>query len=183
MDIWIPKEWLPKVTMKRVHIHWTAGPAMSRPDEAEHYHMILNQDLTLRKGVDIRLNSYAKAPAPKGYAAHTWNANQYAIGYSLAGMRLAKQSPFDPGPDPITEPQYTRAVRHTAQLCKFYGIPVSRKTVLTHAEVQANLGITQKAKWDIAILPWQPKEFNTAEKVGNLFRSEVQYLLEKGDVP
>ena len=183
MDIWIPKEWLPKVTMKRVHVHWTAGPKISRPDEAEHYHMILNQDLTLRKGVDIRLNSYAKPPAPKGYAAHTYNANQYAIGYSLAGMRLAKQSPFDPGPDPITEEQYSRAVKHVAQLCKAYGIQVSPKTVLTHAEVTKNLGIQQKAKWDIAILPWQPKDWNTAEKIGNLFRSEVQQVLEKGEVP
>lgn len=181
-DIWIPKTWLPKVRMDRFHLHWTAGPKMSRPDEAEHYHMILNQDLTLRKGVDIRLNSYAGA-APKGYAAHTLNANKYAIGYSLAGMRLAKQSPFDPGTEPITEAQWTRAVRHAAQCCLAYGIKVTPKTVLTHAEVTKNLGIQQKAKWDIAILPWQPKDWNTAEKIGNLFRSEVQHVLEKGEVP
>jgi hypothetical protein len=41
-----------------------------------------------------------------------------------------------------------------AQLCKRYGIKVDRKTVLSHAEVQPTLKITQKGKWDIARLPF-----------------------------
>jgi hypothetical protein len=181
MDKLIPADWFDRVFMERVHVHWTAGPAQSRPDEAEHYHMILNQDLTLRKGVPIKLNAYSGAPLA-GYAAHTLGANRRAIGYSMAGMRGAVESPFNPGPDPITEPQWNRMVIHVAQLCKFYKIEVGPTTVLTHAEVTQNLGIKQKGKWDISILPWQSKEWKNAGAIGNLLRSEVQQLLDDGEL-
>ena len=35
----------------------------------------------------------------------------------------------------------------------FYNIPVTRQTILSHAEVQPTLGIKQRGKWDIAWLP------------------------------
>lgn len=181
--ILLPKSILVKAKCKRVHLHWTAGPAQSRPDEALHYHAILNQDLSVSKGVCTIMDNYEIPPGKTNYAAHTKGANTQAFGYSLAGMRQAKQSPFDPGPDPITEIQWSRAMIHIAQLCKFYEIMPGIKTVLTHAEVETNLGIKQKGKWDIAVLPWQPTQWNTAEKVGNLMRAEVLHILKKGELP
>lgn len=179
----IPKEWMPQCRMDRVHLHWTAGPRIARPDEYEHYHFIVNQDMQILPGVSIKLNSYASAATrPAGYAAHTLGANQYAIGISMAGMRGAVERPFNPGPDPITEEQWRLTVRAVAELCEFYKIPVTPKTVLSHAEVESNLGIKQKGKWDVTVLPWQTgdKRFDSAKECGDLFRAEVKYVMENG---
>lgn len=181
-SILLPSNILVKALTKRVHLHWTAGPAQARADEAMHYHAILNQDLTVLKGLYSPADNDSIPAGKTAYAAHTRGANTRAFGYSLAGMRGARQSPFDPGPNPITEAQWSRAMIHIAQICKFYGIKPTPKTVLTHAEVQTNLGITQAGKWDIAILPFDEK-WNTAEKVGNLMRAEVTHILEKGELP
>ena len=162
----------------RIHLHWTAGPAQSRPDEADHYHAILNQDLTVSKGRYTAKDN--ENTLDNIYAAHTKSANRFAYGYSLAGMRGAKEKPFNPGPDPITEKQWSRAMIHLAQLCKFYHVAPTDKKVLTHAEVQSNLGIKQNGKWDITVLPWQADKWNTAKKVGDLMRAEIQHILEKG---
>lgn len=40
-----------------------------------------------------------------------------------------------------------------AALCCRYSIPVTRETVLSHAEVQPTLKVAQKGKWDIAWIP------------------------------
>lgn len=180
--ILLPSSILVKALTKKVILHWTAGPAQSRADEALHYHAILNQDLSITKGVYSPADNDSIPAGKVKYAAHTRGSNTRAFGYSLAGMRGAKQSPFEPGPDPITEAQWSRAMIHIAQICKFYRIEVTPKTVLTHAEVQKNLGVTQAGKWDIAILPWDQK-WNTAEKVGNLMRAEIIHILEKGELP
>lgn len=182
-SILLPDKILVKAVCKRVHLHWTAGPAQSRADEAVHYHAILNRDLTINPGLYTIMDNYSIPPGKKDYAAHTKGANTQAFGYSLAGMRGAKESPFDPGPDPITEEQWSRAMIHIAQICKTYGITVGPKTVLTHAEVTKNLGIKQNGKWDITVLPWQTDKWNTAEKVGNLMRAEVLHILKKGELP
>lgn len=174
----IPEAWLSQAKVKRIHLHWTAGPAMSRPDESMHYHFILNQDLTLRRGVYSIADQERPTAGRNNYAAHTLGANQMAIGYSLAGMRGAVQNPFDPGPDPITEAQWSRAVIHIAQLVKFYGITIGPKTVLTHAEVEDNLGIKQRAKWDIAILPWDKEKWHDAKTIGDLLRAEVLFKVQ-----
>jgi len=41
----------------------------------------------------------------------------------------------------------------TARLCGQYAIPVQYDTVLSHAEVQRTLKVTQRGKWDITWLP------------------------------
>ena len=179
-SILLPAKILVKATCKRVHLHWTAGPAQSRADEAVHYHAILNQDLTINPGLYTIMDNFSIPAGKKAYAAHTKGANTQAFGYSLAGMRDAKERPFVPGPDPITEAQWSRAMIHIAQICKQYGIKVGPKTVLTHAEVTKNLDIKQNGKWDITVLPWQADKWNTAEKVGDLMRAEIRHILEKG---
>lgn len=166
----------------RIIVHWTAGPAQSRADEALHYHAILNQDLTVTPGVYTLADNYSIPAGKTKYAAHTKGSNTCAFGYSLAGMRGAKQSPFEPGPDPITEAQWSRAMIHLAQIVRKYKMTISPKTLLTHAEVQKNLGVTQAGKWDISILPFDTK-WDSAEKVGRLMRAEVLHLVEKGEWP
>jgi hypothetical protein len=141
--------------MKRIIWHWTAGAPGVIPIEADSYHFIIQPNGKVVKGVPVANNV---PPLVNGaYAAHTAMANSWAIGIALDAMAGAKERPFDKGSNPITEAQVEALVKLTRDLCKHYGIPVTRQTVLSHSEVQPTLGIKQKQKWDIAWLPGMDK--------------------------
>jgi hypothetical protein len=71
----------------------------------------------------------------------------------MAGMFGARERPFDPGKYPITPKQLRAFAQTVAEFSLTYDIPVTRKTVLTHAEVQGTLGVWQRGKWDVTWLP------------------------------
>jgi peptidoglycan hydrolase-like protein with peptidoglycan-binding domain len=170
----VPADWMPPAIMKRVHVHWTAGKSKASDNDREHYHILIEGDGTLVRGKpSIALN---QAPLKAGYAAHTLNANSGAIGVSLCGMIGAQESPFDSGSAPITPAQWAQLALVCADLCERYGIPVTPQTVLSHAEVQGTLGISQRGKWDIARLPWNPNLVG-ATAVGNDLRAAVSAAL------
>jgi hypothetical protein len=175
----IPAEWMPRVPMKRIHGHWTAGNHTASPTDRRAYHLLIEGDGKLIRGVpSIALNS---GRTHDGYAAHTLNANTDAIGVSMCGMAGAVESPFNPGRAPLTAVQWRAFVQAVAALAQFYAIPVTPKTILFHAEVQANLGITQRAKWDVIRLPFDPAVVG-AKAVGDKLRREVASILA-GDAP
>lgn len=100
----VPLDWMPDATMTRVILHWTAGTDTASPGDREHYHLLINGDGGLVRGVPtIDLNSGTLKP---GYAAHTRNCNTGSIGVSLAGMAGAQESPFDAGKYPLTAAQW-----------------------------------------------------------------------------
>lgn len=165
----IKREWLDPVPMKGVILHWTAGDYVPDSGEQTHYHFIFDGRCQIIRGVPIARNS-AKG-LQKGYAAHTRNCNTGWLGLSACAMGGAKERPFDPGKWPLKEDQLKIMCGATAELCDHYGIPVTPKTVLTHAEVQNNLGIRQNGKWDIAVFPWASKTFDTARECGDYIRS------------
>lgn len=170
----VPAGWMPAAKMSRVIVHWTAGTNKASDFDRKHYHILIEGDGKLVRGIpSIKLN---EAPAKAGYAAHTLNCNSGSIGISLCGMHGAVEAPFNPGKYPITAEQWKALAEAVADLCERYDIPVSPKTVLSHAEVQANLGIKQRNKWDIATLPFDRK-FKTAKAVGDRLRAEVTALL------
>lgn len=169
----IPADWMPAAKISRVILHWTAGSHKATDFDRKHYHVLIEGDGKVVKGFpSIALNSEPKAR--EGYAAHTLNCNTASIGLSLCcmGGDDVKERPFNAGRYPLTKSQWDMASTVAAELCKRYGIKVTPRTVLSHAEVQVNLGITQRGKWDIAILPFDAS-FNTAKKVGDRFRAEV----------
>lgn len=172
----VPAGWMPAAKMARIIFHWTAGAHTPSDLDKSHYHILIDSTGKLVRGKPtIDLNSLPKAKA--GYAAHTLNCNTGSIGVSLCGMAGAVERPFDPGKSPITPEQWAALIQVCADLCGHYEIPVSPKTVLSHAEVQVNLGIKQKGKWDIAILPFN-RTFDTAAKVGAELRANVSNLLK-----
>jgi len=136
-------------------IHWTAGGKNASPLDQEHYHFLVTQDPSFIKGVYRIADN--DSTGDHRYAAHTKGCNTRFVGVSLCGMRNAVFHPFSAGPNPITEKQLEAACLLVAEICRKYSIPVKATTVLTHAEVQANLGIKQNGKWDIARLPWTGK--------------------------
>lgn len=172
----VPAGWMPAAKIARVICHWTAGTHTPSAFDKSHYHLLIDGSGKLVRGTPtIDLNSLPKAKA--GYAAHTLNCNTGSIGISLCGMAGAVERPFDPGKYPLTPEQWGTLIKACADLCGHYGIPVSPKTLLSHAEVQVNLGIKQRNKWDIAVLPFNRK-LNTAALVGHELRDNVSLLLK-----
>ncbi|QPB21760.1 peptidoglycan recognition family protein [Rhizobium sp. 007] len=166
----LPEGWLPRAQMERVICHWTAGGHNATNFDREHYHILIEADGNVVRGrPSIALN---ESPAKKGYAAHTLNCNSGSIGVSLCCMALATEAPFNPGKSPMTKAQWDKLASVVADLCHAYGIPVTPRTVLSHAEVQGNLGIKQRGKWDFTRLAFAP-EVKGAKACGDLLRAAV----------
>ena len=156
--------------MKRIIWHWSAGSHRASSSDREHYHYMIQGDGSVVVG-DKPVSANA-APLSRNYAAHTANLNTDSIGIAVCAMRGARQSPFSPGDQPITDAQVEALVTLTAKLARDYGIPVSRTTILSHAEVQPTLGIRQAGKWDIAWLPGRSNA-NDPIGVGDYLRARV----------
>lgn len=172
----VPAEWMPAAQMARIIVHWTAGAHVPTDFDKQHYHILIDGAGKLVRGKPtIDLNGLPKAKA--GYAAHTLNCNTGSIGISLCGMAGAVEKPFKAGNAPITSAQWGALIEACADLCRRYGIEPSPKTLLSHAEATVNLGIKQKGKWDIAILPFNT-HLDTAAKVGAELRANVSNLLK-----
>lgn len=171
----LPSGWMPNAPMKRVIIHWTAGSYTASALDKEHYHFLIQGDGCVVRG-SVPVNANVPPLREGRYAAHTLNANSYSIGVSLCCMANATESPFNAGSYPMKEVQFKSAINVVAALCKHYNIPVTDKTVLTHAEVQPNLGIKQRGKWDITHLAFDPSTVG-ARAVGDKIRRLVKEQL------
>jgi hypothetical protein len=170
----VPDDWMPWAQMQRIIVHWTAGNSKASADDRKHYHLLIEDDGKLVRGApSIDLN---QAPVRSGYAAHTLNCNSGSIGVSLCGMSGAVESPFSAGKAPITQRQWAALPGVLADLCRRYAIPVTPATVLSHAEVEATLGIKQRGKWDIARLPFDPA-LKGARAIGDSLRVAVKARL------
>ena len=161
--------------LQRIILHWTAGADGVNETESDSYNFIVGRDGSVTNGSHP---PEAQVPPLKygHYAAHTLNCNSYSIGVSLDAMADAKEVPFNAGKYPITEEQLGAAAQLVASLCLKYGIPVTRETVLSHAEVQRTLGIAQRQKWDISWLPGMEKP-GDAIVVGDKLRRMVSDAL------
>lgn len=170
--------------IKRIHMHWTAGADGVNQLEEDAYNFIVGRTGNVVEGTHPP-ESQTPENIKKGsrhYAAHTLNANSYAIGVAMDAMAGANEVPFRAGTAPITTVQVEAFCKFVATLCKKYGVVVSRSTVLTHAEVQRTLGIAQKQKWDITWLPGMAKPGDSIE-VGDVLRAKIKaYMLEQDGV-
>ncbi len=170
----LPADWMPDAKMQRVIVHWTAGTHSASETDRGHYHVLIEgSGKPIRGKPSIKLN---EAPAKTGYAAHTLNCNSGSIGVSMCCMGGAIESPFSAGKYPMTREQWEAMTSAVADLCRRYSIPVTDKTVLSHAEVQNNLGIQQRGKWDFTRLAFAPSVVG-AKACGDMMRAEVRAKL------
>lgn len=178
----VPADWMPPARMQRIICHWTAGAHKANGLDRNSYHILIEGDGTLVRGTHpISAN---ERPAAGRYAAHTRNCNTGSIGVSMCCMGGAgvRESPFSAGPYPMTRVQWDVMVRAVADLCRRYGIGVSPTTVLSHAEVQANLKIAQRGKWDFTRLAFDPGVVG-AKASGDRLRREVSAALAGTGTP
>jgi N-acetylmuramoyl-L-alanine amidase-like protein len=148
----LAKAWLSRASMQRIIVHWTAGTHTPTEFDRQHYHVLIDGRGKVVRGIP---SIAANAKGGKGQrASHTLNCNTGSIGVSLCCMGGAEEVPFNPGKWPLTRAQWDALPAVLAELCRAYDIVVTPKTVLSHAEVQPNLGIAQRGKWDIACLPF-----------------------------
>jgi hypothetical protein len=171
----IPQDWMPDAHLERIHVHWTAGRHAANPTDRKSYHVLVEGTGALVRGErSIAANARGSGLPP---ASHTLNANTGAIGVSMCCMHQATESPFAGGAAPLLPAQWETMVAVVAQLARRYAIPVTRATILTHAEVQSTLGIPQRNKWDITRLAFDPSVVG-AHPVGDRMRREVAMALD-----
>lgn len=158
----------------RIIMHWTAGGNTANNTDVKHYHEIVEGD-----GTRVEGNHLPEANNNTGdgvYAAHTRAFNTGSIGLSMAAMAGAIHSPFADGSAPITNTQLDAFVAMVAEYADTYKIPVTRRTILSHAEVPITHGIPQAGKWDIAWLPGMNKPGNPVD-VGDRLRAMISAKL------
>lgn len=169
----IPKEWLSNVKMRRIIIHWTAGAYKANSIDRAAYHILIEGDGDIVRGTHSIADNVTTADGK--YAAHTLGSNTGCISISMCCMGGCVERPFKAGRWPLTPVQWETAAKVAAELSPFYEIPVTNTTILGHGEVQKNLGITQRGKWDPMVLPWNTS-LSYAE-VGDTFRGLVRAAL------
>jgi len=141
----------PAKGLVRIILHWTAGTGAFSDLDREHYHYAIDRDGKAHTGKHSPADNISAADGK--YAAHTLGCNTGSIGIAMCGMVGATERPFSAGSSPITAKQYAAFCAFVAGVAVTYGIPVTRTTVLTHAEVEKTLGIAQRGKWDICWVP------------------------------
>lgn len=160
--------------MRRIIGHWTAGGGRASDLDRRHYHRLIEHDGTVVIGTEAIEDNIVTSDGD--YAAHTLRLNTGSIGIAMCGMRDAIEYPFSPGPSPINEAQFSVFCAVIADLCVEHSIPVTPETVLTHAEVETTLGVKQRGKWDIAVLPWDRSRAGS-RAVGDYMRAVVASMV------
>jgi hypothetical protein len=164
------------MAIRGIIIHWTAGTYRASEEDKLHYHYLIPFPVNVISG---KFKPEDNDNVVDGaYAAHTKGSNRGFIGVSLccmAGAIEAKDA--ENGKYAMQLAQWMVMVRWVAQLCVKYNITPKATTVLTHAEVEKNLGISQAGKWDITRLPFSSER--GAKAVGNRLRAEVSAEIVK----
>jgi hypothetical protein len=151
--------------LSRIHLHWSGGGHKANATDLASYHVLIQGDGTV-----------IHAAPPTARRSHTLNANTGAIGVSMCCMAGAVERPFSWGSAPMTQAQVDAMAEEVARLSVQYDIPVTRWSVLSHAEIQPTIGIKQRNKWDIVILPNMAEPSNpihAGDKIRRIIQSRA----------
>lgn len=155
--------------------HWTAGAHGIIELERYHYNWLFDRVGNVFDGnhtVQDQVNYDWRAGVG---ASHTKSMNTGWLGLSVDAMAGAKESPLNWGSNPLTWEGIDAMLEWTMDLCEEYDIPVSPWTTLSHAEVQGNLGIRQRWKWDYKVLPGDTRA-RDPRVIGDILRDRMVTL-------
>ena len=162
--------------MKKICIHWTAGPYKRTALDERHYHFTVGADGGVAPG---QFKPEANIPPLRNgyYAAHCGGGNSGCIGVALRGM-AGYVGPGHVGPYPLTPTQAEAAWALVARLCREYAISVTPETVFTHYEFGRQHSASDSAgKIDITHLPFAPEI--PPDAVGDYIRRKVRWYLQQ----
>lgn len=158
----------------RVHWHWTGGNHKISYHDKKYYNDLFDYEGNHYDGISPAHHQAHYMPGRVG-VSHTLNANTGAIGMAVAGMFNAQTfgDRVDVGKYPITWDSIDAMLERTVEYCKYFDIKISPWTTLTHAEVQKNIGIRQRNKWDIQILPDKLDRLYSPRDIGDKLRKRM----------
>lgn len=162
----------------RVHWHWAASTYAVNWNVVKHYNAVFDKDGNKHDGGAPPEQQAFYSP-PKGFGvSHTYRANTHAVGLSVAAMAGAKVTSWgsgvvDQGKYPLTWEGIDGMLEETAELCREFDIRPSPWTTITHCEVQTNIGIQQRHKWDIRVLPDNPNKLLGEKEAGDILRARM----------
>jgi murein L,D-transpeptidase YcbB/YkuD len=164
--------------INRVVWHWAVSGYTPNSTSLKAYNYVIDGDGKIHSGVRDSGN-FAGASMAKGtYAAHTRALNSGSLGISVAAMVGAKEIPFTAGSAPMKENQIEALLQITAEKMLQYGVELSPRTILSHAEVQPTLGVSQAGKWDYMWLPGMANTMNAID-IGNVLRERLSWSVGK----
>lgn len=164
--------------MTRLHLHHTGGAYTANGLDRRSYHRLAQGDGSIISGQFSILDNAPGRIKAGQYAAHTLSANTGAIGLSLCAMLGGQWSnPFACETFPKVK-QVDAFIEEAARLCRTWDIPVTRRTVLTHAEIQITLGIRQNAKWDFDYDPYGVLDSRDPLVIGDMLREKIIAILD-----
>ena len=163
----IPQAWLtPGARVFRVILHWSAGTYTPNLIDRSHYHLMIAGDGTAVRGL-ARVGQYAP---------HVRGLNTGSVGIAACAMAGARQGVMD-GRYPLTGLQVERMCQAAAEVVHAYRLALTERTCLTHSEVTDVYRITQRNRWDIDYLPYDPTR--KAGDVHELLRRKVDWYLAR----
>jgi hypothetical protein len=160
----------------RVHWHWAASTYSVTWAVIRHYNAVFDRDGNKHDGGSPPEQQAIYSP-PRFGVSHTFRANTHAVGLSVAAMAGAKTNwgtgVVDQGQYPLTWAAIDGMLEETVDLCREFDIKPSPWTTITHCEVQTNIGIKQKNKWDIRVLPCNPTKLLSEREGGDILRARM----------
>ena len=160
---------MPVSRPQRIVMHWTAGKYKQSSSDYEKYHEVVEGNG--RRKLCKRRPEANNDTGDGDYAAHVRAKNTGSIGLAMCCMQDAKERPFDAGDYPMTETQLEVFIDMVAEYAETYDIPIDRRHVLSHEEVDVTLGVSQD-KWDIMWLP-DMDEADDVVVVGDRLRERI----------
>lgn len=172
----VPSAWMPEARIERIIVHWTGGSHRASDTDRRHGHILIEVDGKLVRGTASIAANGVDGIGP--VAEHMRDFNRGSIGVSLCCMVGAERCPREKGRAPMTALQWHTLADVLADLCRRYSIPVTRETVLFHAEIGPNLGLDRGDEWGITRLPFDPSLVG-AGAFGDAMRSLVAARLRE----
>ena len=155
-------------SLSKITFHHTGGTYTPNQTDLNAYHFLIDGDGKIHKG---KYKPEDNINCQDGvYARHCGGCNTGNIGIAVCAMYSTDY--------PIKRKQVEAACKLAAELCEKYGIRITNKTVLTHAEVGKMLPhSTSAGKIDIINLPCMA--VYGMENVGNVLRNKCQWYRQR----
>lgn len=170
--------------INRLIMHHTGGGLVPSAYDLTRYHGATDVFGKHHEGKFPISANRAGAPLASGkYAAHCKNLNSGSAGETLAGMAQAQWGNPYAHKHFFSARQVDAFILRCAIVCVQYRLSIGRRVTLSHAEVEATLGVDQEAKWDFDYNPFGPdaKPQGTRDPlaIGDMLREKLDHAMKR----